>query len=188
MPLLTLAVVLSACQVERTPREYFDHALPIQAERADAAEELRDRVHAFAMAVGRQDAAAAPNALAPAAEVRLVGPVMGDIRLGPGEMGALIDRVGQRPGAALSVDDVEVTVGPRANVAWFAARFQVVDGAAAQDWNLTGVYAREEGAWRLVQAHLAPTLRSQGPYPPPAADPAAGGADATPGASEPGAP
>lgn len=187
---LALAAVLAACQVERTPQEYFDHTVPIEAERAAAAEELDARIRAFGLAVDRGDAGAAHDALAPAGEVRLVGPVEGEVRLGAGEMDVMIEWLGADPGAALVVDAVDVEVGPRATVAWFAARLRVAAQGAgeAAGWHLSGVYTRQEGAWQLVQAHLSPVLTLQAPYPRPGAAPAAGAAAGSPAASPQGAP
>jgi hypothetical protein len=189
----TIAVValllVSGCTIEPTPREYFDHLLPIEAERENTADEVRARVRAFGAALARGDAADASGALAPAAGVHVVGPVEGELRLGAGEIEVLLHYLAGEQPAEVAVDDVQVWVGPRATVAWFAAHFQV-GGARPGGWYLTGVYAREEGTLRLVQAHLsaARTPQLARPYPAGDAAPAAGAGAAAPRSSDAGAP
>lgn len=172
---LTAAALAAACEVEPTPREYFDHQTPAAVERQASAEELQDRILAMAQALNRGNASAAMIALAPAPDAYVLTPgdtiaLQGADQIGNAFVGA---------GGPVTMRDVEVQVGPRQNVAWFRARMGVGGGAEGEgEMRLTGVYLRNEGAWQLVQAHLSRATDSESPppaNPAPAADSAGAG-------------
>lgn len=184
-------LLLGGCKVERTPREYFDHARPAEVVQREAAEELRDRVLAFGQALVRGDELAAQAALAPAPDGYLLGPLDGQVLQGGERIAALVRRLAALGPLAVDVLDVHVGVGPRASVGWFAARFQVPGLPDSAGLRMTGVYVRDRGDWRLVQGHLSlaatglPALPGS-PYPDSAAAPAADAAAAAAPASPPG--
>jgi hypothetical protein len=173
IPLVSL--LLSGCRIEATPREYFDHVLPIEAERAEASDEITSRIRAFSRALGTRDTEGALRTLAPANELHLIGPTAGEIRIGVDQTRAIIERIAGLGAIAIELHDVEVWVGPRSRVAWFAALFHVPGAQAVPEWRMTGVYVRQEGTWQLVQAHLsaATSLALPERYPPAAEAPAA---------------
>jgi hypothetical protein len=171
---LSATFFVSACKIERTPREYFDHEDPVEVERAAATDELRARLLAAGQALSRGDAEEAAVALAPAADAVAIGPDEGE---------ALSDTDGVTPLLRELVDgaddvdlrELRISVGPGATVAWFSAYVDVMgQPPAGEDTSrLTGVYLRSEGAWTLVQAHLSRAIPL--PSPAPAADSVAGG-------------
>lgn len=164
---LSAALLLSACEIERTPPRYYSHRVPAETEIALAEEELRARVGAFGQALERGDPDAALLALAPAPELYLVGPGAEEVAAGPAGAAELLGALfGEEP-PALEVREVRVTLGPRARVAWVAGFLRVRDPAGGEDGllRITGVYLRVRGEWRLVQAHLSrpPTPPAEAP-------------------------
>lgn len=152
---LIAAALTSACRIERTPDEYFDHQDRLALGREDAAEELRDRILALGQAVARGSGAEAMVALAPAPDLRIVTPEADVVLSGTEALRATLDRFTATP-VALQVRDVEVTVGPEGNVAWFQANVDAPgSGPQGTLLRVTGVYLRREGAWELVQAHVS---------------------------------
>lgn len=165
---IALAAGLAACKVEQTPAEYIDHADPIDVEREAAVDEIRDRVLAMGQALGRDNPAEALTALSPAQDSYLFLPTHDTLLAGPAEISGALQDLAERAGD-LRMRDVEVTVGPRANIAWFRALLEVggeptLEGVPLR---LTGVYVLDEGLWELVQAHLSLPFT---PPPPPSPD------------------
>lgn len=161
---LGAVLLLSACKVERTPPEFFDHGDRIEEIRESAAEELRDRVLALGQALGRGSPAEAMLALAPHGRAAIVAPVEGVVLMGPEQIGSALARLAATP-VALEMRDVRVEVGPQANVAWFYALVEAPgSGPEGTLLRVTGVYVRDEGAWSLVQAHVSiPTPAGESP-------------------------
>lgn len=153
---LCATLLATACKVERTPPEYIDHRQPITVVREAAAEELHDRLLAMGQALNRGDVAEALQALSPAGDAYVLTP-QGEAPLtGEEEIAGGLDRF-MTERAPVRVHDVLVTVGPRANVAWFRARLDPAEAAGGDSFRITGVYVRgDEGEWRMVQAHLSP--------------------------------
>lgn len=155
----TLGVVLlaPACKVEPTPRPYFDQQVPTERERASAADEVRDRLLALAQAMSRGDAVSALEAFSPAPDAYVLGPAEGTTLSGAEQLDSVLQ--GLSGGAyAVTVRDLQVQVGPRANLAWFRMLLDVParGGApAGSTVRATGVYVLNEGVWQLVQAHLS---------------------------------
>lgn len=163
---LAIATLSSACKIQRTPDEYFDHGEAVETDRAASAEELRDRVLALGQAIARGSGTEAMVALAPAAELRIITPQQDLVLSGPEAIRAAVNRFTSTP-TAISMRDVVVTVGPLGNVGWFEA---IVDapgsGPEGTSLRVTGVYLRTEGAWEMVQAHIS-TPREPSRVPPP---------------------
>jgi hypothetical protein len=156
---LGLLLVLSACRVERTPEQYFDHQTTIEAEREAAAGELRDRLLAMGEAIDRGNATEALIALSPAADAFILGPREGMVVSGSERISALLDSLLASRTVAAEVRDVQVGIAARANVGWFRADL-ALPGIIPGDrpLRMTGVYVRDAGLWKLVQAHLSTTI------------------------------
>lgn len=167
--MLGVLVVATGCKVERTPERYFKQASPIEEERQAAGQEVRDRLLAMGQALGRGNPNEALIALSPAESVYVVRPQEGATLSGVGQVDAMLTEMVEQQVPA-EISEVEVEVGPRANVAWFRARLDL-PGSAPGDrpLRMTGVYVLDAGLWKLVQAHIsAPVI------PPPAAPPSPG--------------
>jgi ketosteroid isomerase-like protein len=152
---LCATLLASACKVERTPPEYIDHRQPIADIRGEAAEELQDRLLAMGQALNRGDSSEALQALSPTADAYVIA-ADGDAVLTGDEQiaGALVEFASLQ--GTVSLSDVLVKVGPRANVAWFRAQLVHSGATGGKPVRITGVYLRgDEGEWRLVQAHLS---------------------------------
>ncbi len=155
---VTLVLLLAAagCRVERTPERYFDHQTTIEAEREAAAAEIRDRLLAMGQALGRGNSTEALIALSPAPDVYLVGPEEGMVVRGSDLLESTLGGLMESQELAAEVRDVEVGIAPRANVGWFRAELllpgRTPDGKPLR---MTGVYLRDAGIWKLVQAHVS---------------------------------
>lgn len=175
---LCVSLVASACKVQRTPPEYIDHRDPIAVLRDAAAEELQDRLLATGQALGRGNASEALLALAPAQDAYLVASDREAVLTGDEQIAGMLGELAS-PEAPVLLREVLVTVGPRANVAWFRARVGPAEGPDSALFRMTGVYVRgDEGEWRLVQAHLS-AVSPPPPLPPSdslASSPASAGA------------
>ena len=67
---LSATMLLAACKIERTPRQFYSQRDPAAAERELFAAELTDRVAAMGPALDRGDLGAAVFALSPAPDGR----------------------------------------------------------------------------------------------------------------------
>ncbi|HEX2188674.1 MAG TPA: nuclear transport factor 2 family protein, partial [Longimicrobiaceae bacterium] len=158
---LCATLLLAACKVERTPRRFYSQRDPAAAERELFTAELTDRVAAVGPALDRRDAGGALFALAPAPDVHVIGPEGGIPAVGPDRLAAVLLAVTDTVPATVSVHDVRVALGPRAQTGWFSAGVEVLrpgaaDPAGAADTlRFSGVYLRNRGEWRLMQAHLS---------------------------------
>lgn len=163
---LALCTLSSACKIQRTPDEYFDHDDRLEASRAGSTDELRDRVLALGHAIARGNGTEAMVALAPAAELRIITPQQDVVLTGPEAIRATVDRFASTP-IAISMRDVVVTVGPLGNVGWFEALVDAPgSGPDGTVLRVTGVYLRTEGAWEMVQAHISTPRPAQSRLPP----------------------
>lgn len=162
LALAACLLLVSACKIQRTPEEYIDPAATDERGRVAATEELRARLAALAGALTRRSLGTAVSALAPAADVQVVTPAgtvlaTGDSALVPALRWLLTDE------GVVEVREMQVTLTPRATVAWFAALVEIVDpretveGEPADPNVLraTGVYVLNEGTWQLTQLHLS---------------------------------
>ena len=163
---LGTVLLLSACEIEPTPVDYIDRATSAEAGRAQAAAEVRDRVLAMGQALGRRNPADAYLALAPSRDLFVVGPGAGTGEgTGPERIREILEGLAAEPTPVLT-RDVAVSVALRANVAWFHAEL-AGEGEETPGLRVTGVYALNEGAWQLVQAHLSTPLTPPPPSSPP---------------------
>lgn len=162
LPAWIAAVALtSACKVERTPAEYFDHSERVETVREEVADEIRDRVLSIGQAIGRGNPTEAMLGLAPGDEVRVLTPDPDVVLSGPEEVNAALRMLVTTP-LAVEMREVRVTVGPLGNYAWFEAEVQAPGtGPDGTHVRVTGLYVRAEGTWSLAQAHVST------PRPPP---------------------
>lgn len=152
---IAAATLSSACKVERTPAEYFDHRERVVTERDAAEEEIQDRLLALGQAIARGSANQAMLALSPHDDVRVVTPDTKVVLEGAAAVAAGLARLVTTP-LAVEIGDVSVTAGPLGNIAWFEADIEAPGiGSGGTLVRVTGVYLRTEGAWRLVQAHVS---------------------------------
>lgn len=154
-----LLLVLSACRVERTPAQYFDHQTTIEAEREAAAGELRDRLLAMSEALDRGNATEALIALSPASDAFILGPREGMVVSGSERISVLLDSLLASHEVTAEIRDLQVGIAARANVGWFRAEL-ALPGLIPGDrpLRMTGVYVRDAGLWKLVQAHISASL------------------------------
>jgi hypothetical protein len=158
------AALCSACKVERTPPEYFDHPSWSEEEVSETAAELQDRLLALAQALGRRSVTEAMIALAPDPEAVVLTPQPGLVLSGAEEIQVgLREIIDSR--RSLRLSKVTVTVSPEGSTAWFQAEGEARDDAAEEPTPLlvTGVYVRSGGAWQLMSAHIS----TPGPPPSP---------------------
>ncbi|HEX8272856.1 MAG TPA: nuclear transport factor 2 family protein [Longimicrobiaceae bacterium] len=188
---LSATMLLAACKIERTPRQFYSQRDPAAAERELFAAELTDRVAAMGPALDRGDLGAAVFALSPAPDVYVIGPGGGVPATGPDGLTRMLRSVRDSVPAAVRVDGVRVAFGPRAQTAWVAAGVEVVPagdvaaGAGPDTLRFTGVYQRSRGEWLLMQAHLSrrftpPAPPAPAPSPADSARPAAAARDSAP--------
>lgn len=156
------AALCSACKVERTPPEYFDHPSWSEEEVSEAAAELQDRLLALAQALGRRSVTESMIALAPDPDAVILTPQPGLVLSGTDEIQAAIRGIIQSR-RSLRLSKVAVTVSPEGSTAWFRAEGEAREPAAGEPMPLlvTGVYVRSGGAWQLMSAHIS------NPRPPP---------------------
>ncbi len=179
---LSATMLLAACKIERTPRQFYSQRDPAAAERELFAAELTDRVAAMGPALDRGDAGGAVFALSPAPDAYVIGPGGGTPALGPEGLAEVLRAVRDTAPAAVRLDGVRVSFGPRAQTAWVAAGVEVTPtgpgaaGAAPDTLRFTGVYQRVRGEWLLMQAHLSRRFTPPAPPEPSPADSARPGA------------
>jgi ketosteroid isomerase-like protein len=183
-------LALAACKVERTPPEFYSHPDPAVVDRQEAADEIRTRVRLFAEALGRADTDEAVRALAPDELAAVVGAEGngGLVRFGAAGMTAAVTELAIPTPTIVRTPDLRV--GASTGMGWFSTHLQLLSTSAATEpvlLRMSGVFARERGEWRLVEAHLSrpeeatpePAARQQPQPSPPAGDsaaaPAAGG-------------
>jgi hypothetical protein len=164
-------LALGACTVERTPQEYLDPRDPAAVERREAEEELALRVGAFREALARGDRTSAVAALVPAPETHVIGVDFNDgrPRFGPVGVAEALSDLQLPAGAVARTPDLRVESGTREGaLGWFATHLQVlpvVAGGEPQWLRISGVFARREGDWRLVELHLSRAHAPPAPRP-----------------------
>ncbi|HEX8430469.1 MAG TPA: nuclear transport factor 2 family protein [Longimicrobium sp.] len=185
-------LTLAACEVKRTPPDFYNHPDPTVVVKQEGEDEIRKRVLAFAQALSRADHAGATTALAPADLATIVG--MDDnggmVRFGSAGVDSALAELG--PPARALVRTPDLRVGMSQGMGWFATHLQLVPtgaGGTTQSLRFSGVFERDRGAWRLIQAHLsraesAPATPRPDSLPPrpPAPNPAGDSAAAPAGA------
>ncbi|HWK90306.1 MAG TPA: nuclear transport factor 2 family protein [Longimicrobium sp.] len=177
-PLLLLAALLAlaACKVDRTPPHYLNPRDPAVVERREAEDELGLRVAAFREALARGDRQDAVAALVPSVNAHVIGMEGNDGRARFGAAGIAQALEPLRAGAGPAVartPDLRVEADSRAGNGWFATHLELLPVTAAGGdpvrARVSGVFARQEGEWRLVQLHLS---RAEAPPVSPPAPPA----------------
>ncbi len=182
---LSTTLALAACKVERTPPEFFDQRSPAAGEREAALGELRARLALLAQALSRGDTEDALLTFTPAAGAFVIGTGPNQERAGREAISSALEQITAEGPVEMEVQDMQLSVGPRANVAWFAAYLTAPDIPPQEEntrvLRVSGVYVLHEGSWQLAQAHLsfpastppdtlADTLSAPAAYPAAAAD------------------
>lgn len=176
-------LALAACEVNQTPPHVLNPRNPSEVEQRDAEQEIAARVGAFREALLRGDRGAAVDALAPVGTAHVMGPDGNDGRalLGTDGLRATLDSLALPTGAVARTPDMHVEADAQEGTGWFATHlelFPVAQGGRVERLRMSGVFARQEGAWRLLQLHLS---RADAP-PAAAGTTAADSAEASPAA------
>jgi hypothetical protein len=164
LPLLLLPA-LAACKVERTPPELLTHRDPAVVEAQEDARELRARVLNFAVELSRGDRAGAVQVLVPHPMVYVFGTGAhgGLVGIGPNDLAAAVEEM--RAGAGPSLFRTpDLRVESDGDLGWFSTHLERI-GPAPERMRMSGVFARQEGAWRLVQLHLSRPFTEPRPEP-----------------------
>ncbi|HEY7768535.1 nuclear transport factor 2 family protein [Longimicrobium sp.] len=175
-------LALAACEVNQTPARVLNPRDPSAVEQRDAEQEIAARVGAFREALLRGDRGGAVDALAPVGTAHVMGPRANDGRalLGPDGLRATLDALALPTGAVARTPDLHVEADAQDGTGWFATHlelFPVAQGGQAERLRVSGVFARQEGTWRLIEMHLS---RPEAPPAPPADTTAAAPAAANP--------
>jgi SnoaL-like domain len=165
-------LALAACSVERTPQEYLDPRDPAAVEVRESEQELAARVGAFREALARGDRPDAVAALIPAPDAHVMGVQFNDgrPRYGAAGIAEALQTLQLPSGAVARTPDLRVEAGTReGGLGWFATHLEILPvvgaGGEPQWLRVSGVFARREGEWRLLQLHLS---RAEAPAPAPA--------------------
>ena len=154
----TALVALAACNVERTPPEFYSHPDPAVVDRQEAADEIRTRVRVFADALGRGDRDEAVQALAPDEMAAVLG-VEGNgglVRFGAPGLSAAVAGLAISTPSVVRTPDLRVSASQ--GMGWFSTHLQLLSTSAATEpvlLRMSGVFVRERGEWRLAEAHLS---------------------------------
>ena len=145
--------MLAGCRIERTPEQYIDN----QAARAEALLVARDELAVRIASLGpalQRGTAAVDSILAPGERITIIGPGPRQVIEDPRELAGLL--IALPAGEPVTAGRVEVTVAPGIVFAWFTAEF-VADPSNPPDtgFRVSGVFLRENAAWRLTQAHVS---------------------------------
>lgn len=172
-----LLLALQGCdwvKVERTPSSFYTQRDPARVDQRDDARELRARVRNFADELARGHRDQALTALNPGEGVLVIGPAegIGVAQIGVAGLAAALDSVGVATPAVARTPDLRVEVALRERTGWFSAPIQFMtlgSGAPPQWLRASGVFAQQQGEWKLVEIHLSRPY----PHPPAVADSAA---------------
>lgn len=147
-----LALSLAGCQIEQTPPELIDVLQIPEDEISASREELTDRLLSTGPALQRRAIGDLLAALTPAGEITGFGPT--EPVTDPTSLGYALTTFAD--GNTVRMDDVVVEVGPRNNVAWFRSVYSIeLDDGATDQLRFSGVFLRDAGNWRLVEAHIS---------------------------------
>lgn len=156
-----LLLALAACEVERTPPEFYKERNPALVEQQDAEGEIRARVRSFADGLGRGDRGDAADALYPLDLAQVIG-ADGNrnlTRIGPLGLRQALDSLRLPSPAVARTPDLQVRVGLREGLGSFTTHLELLPvGTPAREplWlRASGVFTRDRGAWRLAQLHLS---------------------------------
>ncbi|HEY0022839.1 MAG TPA: nuclear transport factor 2 family protein [Longimicrobium sp.] len=175
LALPTALLALAACEVNQTPARVLNPRDPSAVEQRDAEQEIAARVGAFREALLRGDRGGAVDALAPVGTAHVMGPRANDGRalLGPHGLRATLDALALPTGAVARTPDLHVEADAQDGTGWFATHlelFPVAQGGQVERLRVSGVFARQEGTWRLIEMHLSRPEAPPAPAPAPAAD------------------
>lgn len=156
-----LLLALAACQVERTPPEFYRERNPGLVEQQDAEGEIRVRVRNFAEGLGRGDRGDAVDAVYPLDLAQVIG--VDDnrhlTRIGPLGLRQALDTLQLPAPAVARTPDLQVRVSLREGLGSFSTHLELLPvGTPAREplWlRASGVFTRDRGAWRLAQLHLS---------------------------------
>ncbi len=164
---LLVLPALAACKVERTPPALLTHRDPAVVEAQEDARELRARVLNFAVELSRGDRQEAVQVLVPHPMVYVFGTGAhgGLVGIGPNDLAAAVEEM--RAGAAgpSLFRTPDLRVESDGDLGWFSTHVERI-GTVPERMRMSGVFAREEGAWRLVQLHLSRPFTEPRPEPP----------------------
>jgi len=160
---LGLALALSACdvvKVERTPRQFYTQREPARVDPQNDASELRARIRNFADELAHGNRGRALTALNPSDDVLVIGSLEGDgvARIGVRGLVAALDSAGITVPSVARTPDLRVQVVSRETAGWFSAPIQFIQlgsPAPAQWLRVSGVYAQQQGEWKLVEVHFS---------------------------------
>jgi hypothetical protein len=147
-------------KVERTPRQFYTQREPARVDPQNDASELRARIRNFADELAHGNTGRALTALNPSEDVLVIGALEGDgvARIGVRGLAAALDSAGITTPAVARTPDLRVQVVSRETTGWFSAPIQFItlgSAAPAQWLRMSGVYARQQGEWMLVEVHLS---------------------------------
>lgn len=159
---VALLATLSACdlvKVERTPRQFYTQRDPAAVASQEDAQELRARLRNFADELSHGNRGRALTALNPSDEVLVIGAMEGNgvARIGMLGLAAALDSAGIPVPTVARAPDLRVQLATR-ETAWFSAPIQFLStsGTEPPRWlRVSGVFAQQQGEWRLVQIHLS---------------------------------
>ena len=162
-----VALVIGGCTIESTPQSYIDRVVTPVREVELSEEEIRARLLSISPAIQRGSAADIDAAL----QAHDRATVIGLIPEGEATAGSIAQDLGRLRGErAPRFEGLVVEVGPSNTTAWFRGTLvgdSPVDSTA--EIAFSGVFVRQDGAWRLIQGHLSEALSR---YPPTEALPA----------------
>lgn len=156
------AAGFAACRIEPTPQRYIDaQATPLESLRAAEAD-VRRGLEAIPDALRTGTSGAISLALAPHAELTLLRPGGSSY---PASAGDLLREFQEfTRGDPVSLTDLAVTVSNNLTVAWFSTILRGSDpDGVDRGLTVSGVFIRQTGEWRLIQAHLSPLFTAQQP-------------------------
>ncbi len=153
--LLLCTAAIASCRIEQTPEHFIDNQATPVDEIITAEAEVRRRILALGVAIQRRDAFGVTSALAPHADLIVIGPEDGQLLSTPEEISSSLVQLANN-GASISVGDVDVSIFPRMAGASFRTDFTsgAADGTGSE-FRFTGVFIRLEGEWRLLQGHIS---------------------------------
>jgi hypothetical protein len=153
-----LPLIAAACKVEPTPRSFYNHRNPAVVEMDESSGEIRARVIRFVTALNRGDSIEAMEAMNPSEVVQVLGPSDADSMAGVGRAALMsaMSRIRRPSGGIARAPDLRVGAGQA--MGWFSTNvvlLPVTGSGDAERLRLSGVFTRDRGDWRLVEAHLS---------------------------------
>jgi hypothetical protein len=153
--LVGAVLLLGSCKIQRTPLSYIDHqAIPeelLEASRSELEGRLRSTVPLMQEGAPR----AIAGALRPARDVDFLDAEGGPDLRTPAQIGESLARLAA--GREVEMRAPVIVVAPGNDVAWFRTAYELRGPEGGmEEVRFTGVWARRDGEWLLVQGHLSP--------------------------------